>query len=243
MTYELRTAEMWPDADYELRAVAEGFTFEGYAAVFDLPSRLMAFPAIRAGQPFREVIHRGAFTKTLSENPDITLRYQHNLTALPLGRTTAGTLELSEDDRGLRVRASLPDNEWGRPVRDAIARGDITGMSFRFHKVIDKFANETRGLMRHLHEVKLDKEVSITDMPAFPDTVAAVRLLAQEAEVEPDELSDAFGALRDPEARLTPEQRDLLVTVINKHTDAPVIDVSGAQKLAQMRERLERLAG
>lgn len=242
MTYEIRTADLWPDVDYELRSAPEGLTFEGYAAVFDRPSARLAFPTIRAGVPFREVIRPGAFTKTLAENANVTLRYQHNLMGLPLASTRAGTMSLVEDERGLRVRAELPDNEWGRPVRDAILRGDIAGMSFRYKKVLDKWDKDTEGEnVRSLLEVRLDKEISVTEFPAFPDTTAAVRALADEADVDPEALIGALQALK-PEARLEPAQRDALIAVINTHSAVPVIDTAEAQKLAQMRERLVRLA-
>lgn len=233
--YEIRTAEMWPEADYEMRAAADGFDLSGYAAVFGLPSLPMSFANVGGGRRFREVIHPGAFTKTLSELPDVTLRYQHNLNTLPLGRTRSGTLSLAEDDRGLRVRASLPDNEWGRPIRDAVARGDISGMSFRFSKVIDKWDQDADGNhVRHLHEVRLGPEVSITDYPAYPDTSVAVRHLAEVTDVEPDALAEAFRVLRDPEAKLTAEQRDLLMAVVATRTDEPFV----GPKVAQYRELL-----
>lgn len=243
MTYEIRTADLWPDADYELRAAADGFTFDGYAAVYGVPSARMAFPMLNGGKPFREIIQAGAFAKSLAEKQNVTLRYQHSLTSLPLASTRGGTMELSEDSRGLRVRATLPDNEWGRPVRDAIARGDIAGMSFRFHPVRAPMVTDAEGLsIRTLVEVRLDKEVSVTDFPAFPDTVATVRALAEEADVDPEQLVDALRALK-PEARLTTEQRQALVTVVNAHSEAPVVDAADAHKLAQMRERLAAHAG
>lgn len=239
MTYEIRTAEMWPDADYEMRATPDGLTFEGYAAVFNLPSLTMAFPGVNGGRQFREVIRPGAFTKTLAENPDVTLRYQHNMTTLPLGRTKAGTLALAQDDRGLRVQANLPDNEWGRPIRDSIARGDVSGMSFRFAKVLDKFAAGADGMaQRDLLEVKLGPEVSVTDYPAYPDTVAMVRHLADEIEADPDELADAFRALRDPETKLTVPQHSLLIQAINAHSDEPIVHPN----IARRRELLARIA-
>lgn len=237
-TYEVRTAEMWPDADYELRATSDGLTLEGYAAVFDVPSLPMSFATIGGGRRFREVIHQGAFTKTLSETPDVTLRYQHNLNALPLARTRSGTMSLEQDSRGLKVRATLPDNEWGRPIRDSIARGDISGMSFRFSKVLDKWSMSDSGSQRDLLEVKLGPEVSITDYPAYPDTSVSVRHLAEEAEVDADALALAFRALREPDAKLTNEQRDLLIHTINTRTDIPVLD----SKLVSMRERLSAIA-
>lgn len=243
MTYEIRTADLWPDADYQLRAEPEGFTFDGYAAVYELPSARMSFPSIRSGAPFREVIRAGAFTKTLAERANITLRYQHNMNSLPLASTRAGTMELTEDAHGLRVRATLPDNEWGRPVRDAIARGDIGGMSFRFKAARQEWAtDETGGNVRNLISLALDKEVSVTEFPAFPDTIATVRALAEDAEVDPDVLVSAVQSLK-PDARLNAEQRDALLTVINKHSDAPVIDAADVQKMARMRERLTQLAG
>lgn len=243
MPYEIRTADLWPDADYELRATPEGLTFEGYAAVYDVPSRRMAFPSVRNGIPFREVVKPGAFTKTLAEKANVTLRYQHNLNGLPLASTRAGTMELSDSPRGLRVRASLPDNEWGRPVRDAIARGDISGMSFRFKAARQDWTrDEDGGQLRNLIALDLDREISVTEFPAFPDTIATVRALAEDAEVDPETLIEALQSLK-PDARLAPEQRAALLTVINKHSDAPVIDASEVQKLTQMRERLTQLAG
>lgn len=242
MTYEIRTADLWPDADYELRAAPDGFTFDGYAAVYNTPSVRMAFPQVNRGAPFREVIRAGAFTKTLSERTNVTLRYQHDMTALPLASTKGGTMTLSEDERGLRVQASLPDNEWGRPVRDAIARGDIGGMSFRFNKVLDKFERTGSETLRELLEVRLGPEVSVTDFPAYPDTIATVRALAEEADVDPEALISALQSLK-PESKLGTEQREALIAVINTHTDAPVIDAAAAARKAQMRERLARLAG
>jgi HK97 family phage prohead protease len=218
-------------------------TFDGYAAVFDVPSNRMSFPQVRAGVPFREIIRPGAFSKTLAEKANVTLRYQHNMFALPLASTRAGTMEIAEDAHGLRVRATLPDNEWGRPVRDAIARGDIAGMSYRFKSVRQEWATEADGShIRNLVAIALDKEVSVTEFPAFPDTIATVRALAEDADVDPEALIGALQSLK-PDARLAPEQRAALLTVINKHSDAPVIDASEAQKMAQMRERLARLAG
>lgn len=242
MTYEIRTADMWPDADYELRAASDGLTFEGYAAVYGLPSLPMSFPGVGGGRRFREVISPGAFTDTLAALPDVTLRYQHNLNTLPLARTQSGTMTLSEDQRGLRVQATLPDNEWGRPMRDAISRGDISGMSFRFAKVEDKWSQNGTERLRTLHKVNLGPEVSITDYPAYPDTSAAVRHLAEEVDADPDELAEAFRVLREPDAKLTDEQHGLLVAVINERSDAPVIDATEAHKLAKMRERLAAIA-
>jgi len=252
--YAVRSGDLWPDAEFAVRSEGSKHTLDGYPAVFNSPSRLMSIqqletPELRSkllglgGRRFREVIHPGAFAKSLSENPDISLRYQHNLMTLPLARTTGGTLTLTEDAHGVRAIADLPDNEWGRPVRDAIARGDITSMSMRFLGIRGDMAIETlpdgyRGAVRHVVEAKLLREVSLVDSPAYFDTPASVRDLADGADLDADELAEAFRILRDPEARLTITQRDLLMAAINPRTDEPFVP----PKLARARERLAAFA-
>lgn len=232
--YEVRTADMWPEADYEMRATPEGLTLNGYAAVFNVRSLPMSFANVGAGRRFREVIHPGAFAESLAGAPDMTLRYQHNLNSLPLGRTKSGTLELSEDDRGLRVRATLPDSGWGRDAAVSVARGDVSGMSFRFRSVDETWTQDGTERIRNLHKISLGPEVSITDYPAYPDTSAAVRHLAEEVDADPDALAEAFRVLRDPDARLTLEQRDLLWGAINARTDEPLV----GPRIARARELL-----
>lgn len=256
MTYEVRTAEMWPDADPEMRATRDDdgvLRFEGYAAVFGRPSRPLRFPDLNRGRPFVEFFEAGSYTKTISEAPDVTLRYQHNMLSLPLARTKAGTMTLEVRDYGLHSSGTLPDSEWGRSVHTALGRRDIDGMSVRFQAIQDnaragEFPTEvmpdgSRIAVRRIYEARLGPEISFTDIPAYPDTTAVVRMLADEAGVDPDDLADAFGALREPDGRLSPAQRDLIVSIVNAHTDAPVMDAADVHKLALMRERMARLAG
>lgn len=241
MTYEVRTADLWPDVDYELRATPDGFEFEGYAAVFNRMSVPMRFPDVGGGRRFREVIEPGAFTDTLAKNPDVSLRYQHNMNTLPLARTTSGTMHLEQDDRGLRVRATLPDNEWGRPMRDAVARGDIRGMSIRFGNAVDVWSQAGSMRLRTLRSMDLGPEVSITDYPAYPDTVAMVRAVAEAIKAQPEELvSEFLDALGD--AKIAAPERQRLIAALNSNSDVPVLDKAAVEKVAQMRERLTALA-
>jgi HK97 family phage prohead protease len=255
----IRSGDLWADNPLAVReADGGGLTLTGYAVRYGMPSLPMsglqiaepdsriAFAKFRNAR-FREVVHDGALKRTLNANPDITLRYQHNMNTLPLGRTTAGTLRLASDVTGLGVENDLPDNEWGRPIRDAVQRKDIAGMSVRFGAVQEEWAKGSfedgwSGPVRHLHEMKLGPELSLVDFPAFPATSAAIRALADELEVEPEAIEMAFAVLKEPESKLTPEQKDLLISAVNARTDDPVIDARVVAKQAEMRERLAATA-
>ena len=233
--FEVRGTDLWPDEDFEFRATGDGLSLEGYAALYNTPS--VSIPGGPRGA-FTETIRSGAFSDSLNRNPDVTLRYQHNLTTLPLARTRSGTLRLEETTRGLHVAADLPDNEIGRPVRDAIKRGDISGMSFRFRvpsKAGEKWLKDYS--QRELLAVQLGVEVSVVDFPAYPDTSVAVRHLAEAAELPVDDLADAFEVLRDTEAKLSPEQHQILQKAIGAKVDTPYI----SPKLAQMQQQLAAL--
>ena len=235
--FEQRGTNLWPDADLELRSVGDGLTFEGYALVWDAWSD--PIPGGPRGD-FRESFRAGSMDKTLARNPDIVLSTQHNLMSLPLGRTTAGTFSIAADSHGLLTKGELPDNEIGRPVRDAIKRRDVSGMSIRF-----RIPNEKTGAVwspdykkREVVEAQLGYEISVVTFPAYPDTTAAVRALAELADVEPDELAEAFAVLREQDAKLSSEQAQLLYAAIGTKADAPHIPPS----LAKARERLAELA-
>ena len=100
---------------------ARGRTVVGYAAIFDTLSHDLG--------GFRERIAPGAFSEVLASDPDVRALLNHDPSQV-LGRTRSGTLRLSEDERGLRFELDLPESR--ADVREAVARGDLDGASFRF---------------------------------------------------------------------------------------------------------------
>lgn len=236
MTFETRASDQWPDMPMEMRATREGLIVEGYAVPFDSPS--VPLPGKRG--PFRETMRSGAFNDALARKPDVLMKYQHNNLSLPTGRTTAGTLQLGTDTRGLTYRNALPDNELGRPIYDAIERRDITGVSISFRVVgakNEKWSED--GSSREVFVAALGSEISYVDHPAYEATTAtALRSLAEAAGVDGDELVRVFEELTKPDGRLTGPDRDLLMEAINKRTDAPLV----GPNLASARERFARLA-
>jgi HK97 family phage prohead protease len=201
--------------DYEIRETQDGMTFEGYAAVFNSPSHPL--PGHMRSASFVERIAPGAFLRSLKSRNDIKLLWSHD-TAEVLGSTRAGTLRLTEDERGLKVFASLPNTSRGRDAAELIRRGDVDAMSFGF--TVPKGGDDWNedGSQRTLNEVMLH-EVSIVSFPAYAGTAgtASVRGLAKvaaRASVDVDALADALLKLENGED-MTEEDTRLLTEVLD----------------------------
>ena len=170
----------------ELRADGEARKLAGYAAVFDTE-------AVIAGA-WRESVAPGAFAKTIFEH-DIRALWNHDPNIV-LGRNKAGTLKLSEDGHGLNAEIEPPDNEWGRPVFDAVKRGDVTGMSISFRAIKQEWTRPPEGSLelpkRTLREAKL-YDVSPVTFPAFEATSIGTRMAEMEL---PDAEGDAIEVAR-----------------------------------------------
>lgn len=144
-------------------------TIVGTAVVWDSPSdgNLIGFT---------EIIRRGAFSRSIKEN-DILALYSHNSSNL-LGRTSSGTLKLTEDDEGLQFELSLPDTQLGHDVAELISRGDLRGMSFGFcsdHAGADRWSTDSNGMpLRELLDVNCF-EISIVAQPVYEDTHVSLR--------------------------------------------------------------------
>lgn len=227
-----RASAMWPSEDFEIRTEGDGLTFRGYAAVFD------SFSEDLGG--FRERLAPGAFSRSIKSaatgKRDIKMFLNHN-DDIVLASTRAKTLKLIEDERGLLAEANLPDNEWGRPVRDAVSRGDISTMSFGFQVEAKGDSWNTDHTERTLHAVRLWEVSPVTAWPAYPATTASVRHLAEVIGEDEEPLAVAFRVLVAEDEKLTPEQRDLLLRAINARTETPLISASLAERLARLEAR------
>lgn len=167
----------------ELRIVQaeKGKTLTGYAAVFNARS-------VDLGG-WTEQIQPGAFTRTLKEMPDVFALYHHD-SALILGRTASGTLQMAEDETGLRFQCVLPETTTANDLAALIERGDVTGCSFGFCTRKDEWTTDPRSpLVRTLLDVDL-YEITITAMPAYPQTALALRAAA--FRTLPDEMRSAL---------------------------------------------------
>jgi HK97 family phage prohead protease len=102
---------------------------EGYAAVFNSDSVPMK---LRDGRTFIERIEPGAFADELEGGQEIVATVLHDMRGVSLGRRSKGTLELSEDETGLRCVIYPGDTTAGRDAVVQIDRGDLDKMSFGF---------------------------------------------------------------------------------------------------------------
>jgi len=152
----------------ELRAStnADGSkNLSGYAIVYSSESTDLG--------GFVEIVAPGAVTESLANNPDVLMLRDHNPELL-MGRTTSGTLTLTEDSIGVRFVCKLPQTTAAADLAISIERGDISGCSFGFVTLEDQWANSGDKLVRNLLRIKL-LEISVVSFPAYSATSVAVR--------------------------------------------------------------------
>jgi uncharacterized protein len=138
---------------------------KGYAAVFNKLSEDLG--------GFREQVAPGAFKNTIAKD-DIRALFNHDSNYV-LGRTTNGTLRLSEDEKGLAVEIDPPNAQWSRDLQESIRRGDISQMSFGFMAIKDEWKNEQGEMpIRTLVENWL-RDVAPVTFPAYTQTSVKVR--------------------------------------------------------------------
>lgn len=208
-------------------------TLSGYASVYLRYSQNLG--------GFVEQVARGAFANSLNNKVPVLARYNHEDEWL-LGTTEAGTLQLMDDEIGLAYSVALPPTNAGKDVAILAQRGDIRYSSFAFYTIEDEWGVTEQGFpLRTLLNVQLT-DVAPVNSPAYLDTTAGVRSLADRVGLEVDTLTVAT----------TEEIRSLL---LGERIDIPAVEarseeqvelglVAGethAYELTERRRELERL--
>lgn len=123
---------------------------------------------------FREKLEKGAFTDTIEED-DIRALWNHD-SNFPLGRKSAGTLELEETKEGLRFKITPPDTMLADSFLTSIERGDAKQNSFQFLVEDDDWNQKDDALdERTVKKAKL-REVSVgVVFPAYKESFSEVR--------------------------------------------------------------------
>lgn len=174
---------------------SDGMTLEGYAAVFDTPTRI--------DNPFEgrfdEKIARTAFDKSIHDRAQWpVMMFEHGRHIL-IGNMPIGVITtMRADAKGLFVRARLTDNWLTSPVRDAIAAGAVKGMSFRAEPVHQSVDRKTDPPTVTRTELKLFELGPVVE-PAYETTSVTVRSKAiADALADPEQRRDLALALLSP---------------------------------------------
>ena len=150
MQIETRTIKLNPKT--------EGRRVSGYAVIFNAPTIIH-----ERAKTFTEVVR----PNSLKLADDLRLLWSHD-PANVLASVQGGTLTVRQDERGLYYDAELPES--ANREREALARGDVDGMSFGFTINKDKWDGNTRELL-----AITVREISIVAYPAYKETSAHLR--------------------------------------------------------------------
>lgn len=153
-------------APAEIRKEADGIRVSGYAAVFNQTTAI--------GDWFQERIEPGAFTDALGRD-DVVFLINHE--GLPLARTRAGTLTLTQDEKGLRMETVLrADDPDVQRIIPKMERGDLDKMSFAFYPEVQEWDETQDPPVRTIKKAAL-YDVSIVTTPAYDGTEIGLRSL------------------------------------------------------------------
>jgi HK97 family phage prohead protease len=227
--------------DFQIRALADGSSqFEGYAAVFDQPSKPIVDELAR-GRPYTETIAPGAFRRSLGSSDRKSFVVDHNERQM-ISSTPSGSLKLSEDSRGLHVESPWPSTDYANNVRALYEAGERPGMSILFGTPRTKASSgalaeqwNERHDQRRVNEAVL-RHVSVlaTMEPAYAGTVASFRALADSVSADFSDVASLFMALHDGR-KLTPTEQKLLARAV-------FLDPKGATEAMRYSEAAEDAA-
>lgn len=154
------------ESKFNTRDDGEGKKYiEGYFAVFNSNYQLW--------EGASESVAPGAFNNTLGD--DIRALIDHD-SRLVLGRNTAHTLELRQDEHGLWGSVEInPNDQDALNLYARVQRGDVDQCSFGFDIVREDYEVLANGDIHWtIREVKL-YEVSVVTFPAYESTSVKAR--------------------------------------------------------------------
>jgi len=155
-------------ADFEVRQKDGGEGVDkimGYAAVTNSEA-----PEVMG---FVEKIEPGAFEKAINSS-DVRALFNHNPDKI-LGRKSAGTLELIEDDNGLFYEIDPPDTTYAQDLIESLSRGDIDESSFGFTVAREEWDDSGDIPVRTILEVEELFDVGPVTRGWYPQTDSGVK--------------------------------------------------------------------
>ena len=188
-----------PEGTEEVRAegiepTADKMIVEGYAVLFDQPQTYTW-----GKETYTEIISRNALAG--ADMKRVVMRYNHNDTVFAMARVKNGSLQLIEDETGLRVRADLIDTQSNRDLYRMIKDGLIDEMSFAFTVApsgdVWEYSDDYMTVKRTINKIETVYDVSAVDNGFYENTSIYARAfegadaLKKEAEQKKLELEKA----------------------------------------------------
>lgn len=130
---------------------------------------------------WKERIAPGAFKRTLNNKSKVYAFWGHDDTRI-LGASDNGSLILEDREDGLHFSVELRDTEAMRDYYEAVARGDVNGVSFGFFTEKEEWDQSSDPMLRTLKQVHLLEVSPGVAFPAYPgaQSDAARRTLYEE---------------------------------------------------------------
>ena len=147
--------------NYQIRTSEKPLIVEGTAIVFNEPAKIGKFTERIAPEALNGV-----------NLDDVTLLINHDGKGIPLARSPK-TLTLEVTEKGLEMKAELPDTEQGRSVYETVKRGDLSQMSFEFDIGAQDIDEQTKTAT--ITAISKVYEISIVNRAAYPQTKIQAR--------------------------------------------------------------------
>lgn len=186
-TEEMRDGVMTPIEDSRM-------IVEGYAVVFEQPQTYTF-----GDDTYTETISRNALDG--ADMRRVVMRYNHNDTVFAMARVKNGSLNLTTDDFGLKIRAELIDTQSNRDLYRMIRDGLVDEMSFAFTVAqggdVWEYSDDFSIVKRTINRIETVYDVSAVDNGFYENTSIYARAfetvdaLKAEAEAKKLELEKA----------------------------------------------------
>ena len=154
--------------EMQFRAVEEdeqSYIVEGYATTFNDPYVMYEWEGVK----YKEEIDRDALLD--ADMSDVIFLYNHE--GMVYARQANGTLQLSQNDKGLYIRADLSSTEASRQMFESIKAGLVTQMSWAFTIAEEEY--DEKKHLRSIRKVNKVYDVSAVSIPANPNTDISAR--------------------------------------------------------------------
>lgn len=140
---------------------------EGYAVVFEQPQTYTW-----GDETYTETISRNALSG--ADMRRVVMRYNHNDTVFAMARVKNGSLMLTIDDFGLKIRAELIDTQSNRDLYRMIQDGLIDEMSFAFTVAqggdVWEYSDDWKTVTRTINAIETVYDVSAVDTGFYENT-------------------------------------------------------------------------